>query len=131
MRYLLMIYTVAQTWGRPAFLRTPEALALREEGRAELAAQVEALIQEIVESGELIGGEALADPVTSKTIRVRGGAPVATDGPFAAAGEHLAGYVVVDCESTERAIEIAARFPDARFAAVEVRPVMSSSGEEM
>ncbi|WP_327588068.1 YciI family protein [Nonomuraea sp. NBC_00507] len=128
MRYLLMIYTAAQNCGHPAVLRT---LSMPAEGRAELTAQVEALIQEIVESGELIGGEALADPVTSKTIRVRGGAPVATDGPFVAAGEHLAGYVVVDCESTERAMEIAARFPDARFAAVEVRPVMSSSGEEM
>jgi hypothetical protein len=127
-RYLLLIYTAAQNWGHPAVLRT---LAMQAEGRAELTAQVQALIQEIAESGELVGGEALADPVNSKTIRVRGSAPVATDGPFVQAEEHLAGYFVVDCESTERAMEIAARFPDARFAAVEVRPVMSSSGEEM
>ncbi|RVX45130.1 hypothetical protein EDD27_7907 [Nonomuraea polychroma] len=131
MRYLLMIYTNAQSWGHPAFLRTPEALAMQEDERAALTAQAEALIQEIVESGELVGGEALADPADTRTIRVRGGAPVATDGPFVEAKEHLAGYFVVDCESTERAVEIAARFPDARFAAVEVRPVMSSSGEEM
>ncbi|TMR09879.1 YciI family protein [Nonomuraea turkmeniaca] len=126
-----MIYTSAQTWGHPAFLRTPEALSMSEEDRAGLTAQAEALIEEIVESGELVGGETLADPVTSKTIRVRGGVPVTADGPCVEAKEHLAGYFVVDCTSTERALEIAARFPDALFSAVEVRPVMSSSGEEM
>ena len=41
------------------------------------------------------------------------------------AKEQFAGYLVVDCESDERAVEIAARWPDARFSgAMEVRPVM-------
>ncbi|MFG1707984.1 YciI family protein [Nonomuraea sp. M3C6] len=131
MRYLLMIYTNAQSWGHPTFLRTPEALAMPEEARDEMSAQFGALMREIAESGELIGGEALADPVNVKTVRVRGGAPVATDGPYVEAKEHLAGYFVLDCESAERAMEIAARFPDARFGPVEVRPIMSSAGEEM
>ncbi|TMR94777.1 YciI family protein [Nonomuraea basaltis] len=131
MRYLLMIYTNEHTWGHPAFLYTPEAQAMPEEGREELSAQFGALMQELVDSGELVGGEALADPVTTKTVRVRGGAPVATDGPYVEAKEHLAGYFVIDCENAERAMEIASRFPDARFAGVEVRPMMSSSGEEM
>jgi hypothetical protein len=130
-RYMLMIYTNAQTWGHPAFLRTPEAQAMPEEARDDLTAQFEALMRELVESGELVRGEALADPGTIRTIRVRDGAPVATDGPYVEAKEHLAGFFIVDCESTERAMEIAGRFPDAQFAAVEVRPLMSSSGEEM
>jgi hypothetical protein len=57
--------------------------------------------------------------------------PVATDGPYLEAKEQLAGYFVIDCEGPERAAEIAARFPDARFAAVEVRPIMDMSGQEM
>jgi hypothetical protein len=130
-RYLLMIYTNARTWGYPAFLKAPEALAMPDEARDELTAQFEALMQELVESGELVGGEALADPASVRTVRVRGGAPAATDGPYVEAKEHLAGYFIVDCESTERAMAIAARLPDAHFAAVEVRPLMTSSGEEM
>ncbi|TMR09718.1 YciI family protein [Nonomuraea zeae] len=102
-----------------------------QEGRDELSEQFGALLREIADSGELVGGEALADPVHTRTVRVRGGSPVATDGPSAEAEEHLAGYVVLDCESRERALAIAARFPDARFAAVEVRPIMSTAGEEM
>jgi hypothetical protein len=38
---------------------------------------------------------------------------------------------VVDCETPERAAEIGSRFPDARFTAVEVRPIMGMSGQEM
>jgi hypothetical protein len=55
----------------------------------------------------------------------------ATDGPFAEAKEHLAGYDLVDCESIERAEAIAACIPDARLVAVEVRPVMDLAGWEM
>jgi len=59
---------------------------------------------------------------------VRGGLPAATDGPFIESKEQLAGYLLVDCPSPERASEIAARLPDARFAAVEVRPVTDLPG---
>jgi hypothetical protein len=64
-------------------------------------------------------------------VRVRDGATHVTDGPFVEAKEFLAGYYIVDCETVERANELAARIPDARFTAVEVRPVMESSGMEM
>jgi hypothetical protein len=57
--------------------------------------------------------------------------PVTTDGPYVESKEQLAGYFVLDCESPERAASIAARFPDARFAAVEVRPIMDMAGQEM
>jgi hypothetical protein len=40
----------------------------------------------------------------------------------------MAGYDVVDCDSPERAAEIAARIPDARLAAVEVRPIIVPPG---
>lgn len=131
MKYLVMIYSNPQTWGHPIFLRTAEALAMSEDERAEMTRQSDELFAEIAGSGELVTGEALADPSTVRTARVRDGAPVITDGPYLEAKEQLAGYFVVDCESAERATEIAARFPDARFAAVEVRPIMDMSGQEM
>lgn len=74
---------------------------------------------------------ALAHPAKTRSVRVRDGVPVTTDGPYVETKEQLAGYFVLDCESLERAEEIAASFPDARFAAVEVHPIMDLSGQEM
>ena len=54
-----------------------------------------------------------------------------TDGPFVEAKEQLVGYSIVECETPERATEIAARWPDARYWAMEVRPIMEPGGEEM
>ncbi|MDA3643993.1 YciI family protein [Saccharopolyspora indica] len=131
MKYLLLIYSNPENWEHPMFLRNPDFLALPAEERAELARQAEAMHEEIVESGEFVGGEALADPLTARTVRVRDGALAATDGPYIETKEQLAGYLVVDCDSMERASEIAARIPDARFAAVEVRPMMEASGQDV
>lgn len=131
MKYLLLIYSNQENWEHPLFLRHPDFLALPADEREELTRQAEALRRELTESGELVGGEALADSMTTTTVRVRGGLPVTTDGPYMETKEQLAGYCVVDCASPERAQEIAARIPDARFAAVEVRPIMELSGQEM
>jgi hypothetical protein len=119
-KYMLLIYDNANT--RETFLG--------EEGQ-ELMAEVDAIMKELTQSGELVGGEALADPSNTKTIRVVDGAPAITDGPFAEAKEHLGGYLIVDCESAERAAEIAVRWPSARFSPLEVRPLMDTAGAEM
>jgi hypothetical protein len=55
---------------------------------------------------------------------VRDGRTIATDGPYAEAKELLAGFYLVDCESEERAIELAGRIPEAELDVVEVRPVL-------
>jgi hypothetical protein len=78
-----------------------------------------------------VGGEALADPSTARAVRVRDGIPAVTDGPFAEAKEQMVGYCVVDCDTQERAVEIAARWPDARLWGMEVRPMLSPGGVEM
>jgi hypothetical protein len=56
---------------------------------------------------------------------------VITDGPLAEAKAHFGGYLIVDCESIDRAVEIAARWPSASFAPLEVRPIMDFGGVEM
>lgn len=73
----------------------------------------------------------LADPLHTRVVRVRDGVPVTTDGPYLEAKEQIAGAFVVDCETPERAVEIASHLPDALMGAVEVRPIMGSSGQEM
>ena len=120
MKYMLLIYDNPDT----------RAVFSGEEGK-ELGEQMDALMAEITESGELVGGEALADPSNTKTVRPRDGVPAITDGPLAEAKEHFGGYLIVDCESVERATEIAARWPNARFAAMEVRPLMEQGGDDV
>ena len=74
---------------------------------------------------------ALADPLTTRSVRVRDGVVASTDGPYAEAKEHLMGYYLVDCDDMERATAIAAQIPDARWERVEVRAAMDVAGLEM
>ena len=120
MKYLLMIYM------NPTVFETLS----EEEQNAVVNAHGE-FQKPIRESGELVGFAALADPSNSTTVRVRDDVPAVTDGPYLEAKEHLAGFYVVDCETVERANELAAMIPDARYTAIEVRPVMEESGLEM
>jgi hypothetical protein len=113
-----MIYSNPVTWD-----------ALSEPERAAMMTEAETIMSELVESGEWVGGAALADPANSLSVRVRGEAPAVTDGPYLEAKEYLAGYCVVECESIERATEIAARWPDARYTGLEVRPIMDTGGD--
>lgn len=89
------------------------------------------LIKLLRETGEMVSFVALADPTNTKTVRVRDEQAVVTDGPYVEAKEFLAGYYMVECETPERAAELAALIPDAKFQPIEVRPVMQSGGMEM
>jgi hypothetical protein len=120
MKYMLMIYDNPDT--RDLFL-SPEG--------EELMAEVDAVMAQLTASGELVGGEALADASQTRTVRLQEGAPVVTDGPLAEAKEHFGGYLIVECETIERAVEIASSWPSARFAPMEVRPIMDPAGMEM
>jgi hypothetical protein len=97
---------------------------LSDERRAEGWAAYADLNKDLAASGELVVSEALADPEQAKRVTVRTGRPIASDGPFAEAKEHLAGFYLVDCASIERAVEIAARIPEAAHIEIEVRPVL-------
>jgi hypothetical protein len=68
-----------------------------------------ALMDELVANGELVGSTILTGPDLAKIVRSEGGAPVVTDGPFQEFKEWLAGFQIVEVDSEERAIEIAAR----------------------
>jgi hypothetical protein len=85
----------------------------------------------LTESGELVDNVALADPSHSVTVKVRNDVPAVTDGPYVESKEYLAGYYLVDCETKQRAAELAAMIPDARFATLEVRPLMDTDGADV
>jgi hypothetical protein len=119
-KYMILIY------------QNPDAFqALPEEEKQTIFNEVDEIIGELTKSGEWVGGEGLAHPSNTKTVHVRDGVPAVTDGPYLEAKEHLAGYCLIECETPERAIEIAALWPDARYNGVELRPLLSASGVEM
>ena len=68
-----------------------------------------ALHRALVDSGELVDSEVLAPPNLAKIVTSDGTTPVVTDGPFQEFKEWVAGYQIVDVESEERALEIAAK----------------------
>ena len=117
MKYLLMICFAPDTWD-----------GLTEDQRREVFRTHDEFQRLVTESGELVATEALADPSHSVTVRVRAELPMVTDGPFAESKEYLAGYYVLDCENRDRAAELAGLLAEARFGAVEVRPLMTFDG---
>ena len=70
------------------------------------------------------GGNALHPTGAAKTVRVRNGETMTTDGPFAETKEQLGGYYLVEANSPDEAASIAAGIPAARYGSIEVRPVM-------
>ena len=94
-----------------------------DEQRAEGFSAYAAIAEDLAASGELIVTHALADVSLSKRVSERDGRMVTSDGPFAEAKEHLAGFYLLECANEGRAIEIAGRIPEAQWGMVEVRPV--------
>jgi Uncharacterized protein conserved in bacteria len=110
MRYQILIYNNADA-----------ADAWQSEMAAEFDKAHVAVQAELRESGELVDSNELST-TRAKVVRL-GGNDVATvtDGPFAETKEWVGGYYTVECESMDRAVQIAARFLEGRFSPVEVR----------
>lgn len=92
--------------------------------RAEEVPKWEALFGELGASGALGAGYELDAPKTAKTVRVRGGETLITDGPFAETKEQIGGLMEIEADDLDAAIAIAARIPVAFRASVELRPVV-------
>ena len=73
--------------------------------------------------GVLMSAEPLFGAETAKTVRVRSGRVVITDGPFAETKEQLAGFYLIDAATQDEALKIASQIPPAREGSIEVRPV--------
>lgn len=76
------------------------------------------------EAGLLVGVHRLYSVESATSVRVRDGETEITDGPFAVTKEVLAGYYVLECGDLDEALGQAGRLPMARWATVEVRPVV-------
>lgn len=123
MKYMLLIHSNPVTWGHPSFLHTEEGKKLPKAAREALAAQLDRLLDELHERGELITASPLAAPHETKVVRVREGVRATTDGPYSEAKEQLAGVFIIDVATPERAEDVAARIPEAQQYAIELRPI--------
>jgi hypothetical protein len=128
-KYVILIHSNPQPWGHPTSDFLPEHQALPKEQRDAEVAGFEGLLTELSQSGELVGGEALAAPSTAKLYRWDAGKPVVTDGPYSEAKEHFAGFFLVDVETQERAEAIAARL-SGPGETVELRMSMADGGDD-
>jgi hypothetical protein len=102
--------------------------SLTEDQRSEVFQGHGDLFKLLTESGELVETKALADPGSTKTVRVRDGVTRTTEGPFTESEAFLCGYYVVDVADEARAVELAALIPDAKYTGIEVRPVVHEAG---
>ena len=103
---------------------------------AALGTFMESFSRELAESGELVETRGLTEPARARRIRLQHGAPVVTDGPYAESEEVLAGYWIVECDSLDRATELASRLTEAPGpqhvrdrAYVDLRPLAESREE--
>lgn len=78
---------------------------------------------ELKGEGKLIESQMLESHTTAKSIRVRNGRMTTIDGPFAESKEVLGGFNLIEAESMEEALRMAAEFPWVKTGCVEVRPV--------
>jgi hypothetical protein len=114
-KYLLMIYGNQSTWD-----------SWSESDYQAVIDGHTALQEELFTTGEFVTAEGLTTD-EARTVRVSGGVPAVTDGPFTEAKEVLAGYYLVECDSLDRATEIASRLPEAQWDPIEVRRVMDKA----
>lgn len=110
MRYALLIYT-------------DEAAAARmsPQDQQTLMAGHAALVSEL--GPKLFGGGQLLPTASATTVRVRGGQPLITDGPFAETKEQLGGFYLITCKDLDEAIAWAQKIPDVGVGSIEIRPL--------
>ena len=125
MKYMIMLYGSQQDYdvlsGKPT-----DKPPMSAEDVAKMHAYMGSYHQKLIDSGEFVDARGLSAPVHARRIQLENRVPVVTDGPYPETQEVLAGYTIVECESYDRATEIAAGLinPDAPGEFVDIRPVI-------
>lgn len=112
MKYLCLAYEEEQKLNE---LTRQDWDALREETLG--------YVQQLRDSGRLLVTHALQSVDAAATVRVRGGRPLVTDGPFAETKETLGGFFLIEADDLNDAIQVASKWPSARLGSIEVRPI--------
>jgi hypothetical protein len=117
MRYMLLIYSTETCFEQ---LSSAEA--------QQIMAAHWTVMDQTAKQGIFRGAEPLKPTRSATTVRIQGGKPLITDGPFAETKEQLAGYYILDCKDLDEAIGWAAKIPTTCFGGagcVEIRPIQA------
>ena len=135
MKYMILTYASQQDYDGMSGKRDPKT-AWTAQDFAAMGAFMESFNHELAESGELVETRGLTAPAHARRVQLKSGVPIVTDGPYAETYEVLAGYWIVECESFDRATEIAARLADCpgpeairARAFADVRPIADSRAD--
>ncbi len=79
-------------------------------------------LDDVIARGIRLDGDRLRPPREAKTVLVRDGEILISDGPFAETKEIICGYDVLECANISEAVQVAAAHPVAAFGKIEVRP---------
>ena len=120
MKYMLLIYGNQEKWASMPAEEWQEAIAKQD-----------AFNRKYQATGELIGAYGLADAAAVRLVRRENGLPAVTDGPYLETKEYIASFYLLDCESEERAQQIAADMPFADLEPVELWPILHESAADM
>ena len=113
MKYMLLIYHDEKDW-----------TGITEAERQEIYGEYRQLVEDLQTRGKYLAGDELQLANTARTIRVRDGKQMLTDGPFAETREQVGGFFLIEASDLQEASSIAGRIPSARTGAIEVRPVV-------
>jgi len=119
MKYLCLAYEEEQKLNA---LTRPEWDSLRNETLR--------YVDELRRTGRMLAAESLQSIRTAMTVRVRNGNLSVTDGPFAETKESLGGFFLIDARDLNDALQVASRWPSARFGSIEVRPIEEELPDE-
>lgn len=117
MRYMLLIYS-----------KEADMEQMSREENDKITSAHWAVMEETAKRGIFRGAEPLKSTATATTVRIQGGKPLITDGPFAETKEQLAGYYILDCKDLDEAIGWAGKIPTAcrgGEGCVEIRPLVA------
>lgn len=114
MKYMLLMYGTENRW--------------TDAERRDCMAESLGVCDQLNAHGKFLDAAPLQPVATAKTVRLRDGRPLVTDGPFAETVEQLGGYYVLDLDDLDEAIAIAAKLPPARKGTAEIRPVRDLDG---
>ena len=119
MKYMLIIYGNQELWNSidPAEFQ-------------QYIAAFGAFNKKFYDSGELLGAYGVADAAATRLVRLTDGQPAVTDGPYLETKEYLASWYLLDVDSEQRALEIAAELPAAKHQPVEVWPILHEASRE-
>ena len=114
MKYMLLMYGAEAAW--------------TDEERTACMIESMGICDELATRGKYLAASPLESVTTAKTVRVRDGEALITDGPFAETIEQLGGYYLLDLEHLDEAIAVAAQLPPVRKGTVEIRPLYPLDG---